>query len=470
MLRAGLTLVLLSALNSPVSASDENIENPTQSSETLADEISTLQGQVMNQNDVVANERMLIANIERNIEEVRLSNERRAQELANETDPQRRAYLQEQIDGWNRWVQNDMYSELNERNSRLNSALTSILSLQERINQSERLLSSVVQETLNNTESSNEEKIEALESYNRALEYTALARSHESQKQIFLFVALKRQTESMSPGNRLYTSMLEASKSLELASNKTAEVYIAQNMLIQTQNEIIAQLKNDRADDSNEENFDPKDKVKKALEYLQQSKSDTKISIDEKLSALSKMEDLLQTLDSTSEDYRELVDAIELLRKMIEESKAKMSEILELENQNNEIIEELRSETLLDRASSLVQDSLGLNSEIQGEEALLKVSGKRNKLGKFVAAVPLVDSSEDFLKVKNNEIDSLEVIAVSGAKTLDVDLSIKAGKLSFTFNKKPRAGTYKLQLESLSSEETDTVEIVIAIKTTKSKG
>ena len=151
MLRAGLTLVLLSALNSPVSASDENIENPTQSSETLADEISTLQGQVMNQNDVVANERMLIANIERNIEEVRLSNERRAQELANETDPQRRAYLQEQIDGWNRWVQNDMYSELNERNSRLNSALTSILSLQERINQSERLLSSVVQETLNNT-------------------------------------------------------------------------------------------------------------------------------------------------------------------------------------------------------------------------------------------------------------------------------------------------------------------------------
>jgi len=94
----------------------------TEDAAAINDEISTMQGQVMRDTEIASIERMHIANIERNIAQAQESNQRWAQQLAGETDPQRRDYYQQQIDVWNRWIANDMSNELNQRNQSLNTA------------------------------------------------------------------------------------------------------------------------------------------------------------------------------------------------------------------------------------------------------------------------------------------------------------------------------------------------------------
>ena len=177
---------------------------------TINDEISTIQGQVMRDTEIASIERMHIANIERNIAMAQESNQRWAQQLATETDQQRRDYYQQQIDGWNRWIANDMSNELNQRNQSLNTALTNILENQRRITEAENRLVSQVQNSLSDPNVSAEQQVRNIEALNVALENRVNVDLYTTQRQQFTINALNAQMGMLSPNSDLYRSLTGA--------------------------------------------------------------------------------------------------------------------------------------------------------------------------------------------------------------------------------------------------------------------
>ena len=439
---------------SPTYAEVESTDNQSSNAGAIAEELSTLQGDIMRENDVLAYEQMQIANIERNIEENRISNERRAQELANTTDPQHRSYLQGLIDTWNRWAQESAYPELNERNMRVMNAQTNILNLQNKIANSETALATSVQNTLNDPNASNEEKVAILESYNRALESSAQARLHEGQKQIFLMVALQRQTEMMSTGNTLRNSMIEASKSLENAANKASEVYISQNLVIENQKAIIKALQTQEV--TTEETIEI---ARDTHETLIESIEDIKTSIIERNSALDKLRQLLATLDQSSSNLNDVIESIAILENLIKESEAKLKDLYELKLTNDGMVSEIREDTLIERTKASLEVAIDGNDSLKGGLKVKKLKGDR-----FIGKLELPETEDDFLKLENSELREVEVIAKSRNRQIGIDLSIKNDNLRLIFERRPRNGLYEVQIFNEETGESASIEITVQIQ------
>jgi len=215
----------------------------TEDAAAINEEISNLQGQIMRDTEIASIERMYIYNIERNIAQIQESNQRRAEQLMNETDPQRRQVIQEQIDGWDRWIRNDMGSELNQRNQSLNTALTNILENQRRVTDAENRLVSQVQNSLSNPNVSAEQQVRNIEALNSALENRVNVDLYTTQRQIFTMNAINLQMDGLNKNSDLFLSLKGAKQNLQVVMDKTSESYMLKNQILTAQKTAVENLK-----------------------------------------------------------------------------------------------------------------------------------------------------------------------------------------------------------------------------------
>ena len=482
MRRKYLSLALVFALSFPsiAFASSESEPPSVETPQEIVDEISILQSEIMSNSNTITQERSNIANIERNIELVRLSNQQRQEELSRTTDPQIRDYLQNQIDGWNRWVQNDMYAELTERNFRLNSALTNVMEIQKQISSLETTLKRNVESTLSDPKVSIEEQVLAVESYTRALENAAQTRQYEIQNEIKLMVAFRNQADATPLGSSFRTTMLEESKKVEVLANKSSEILIAQQMVIEAQKTLAESIKTvtdvigqdqPSGEVSNLKPIEVTDDTKSKLNYLATSienvefaLSEINLLIQEKQKSINNLLDLVATLEDGSERRDEANEAIDILKQMIGEADARKKEIEELESKNSEILKEIKEETLVERFTTVFEDVIESTKPGVSSDEVLEF--KRGKKGKFKATLEIPKPEFDFMVLEDQELENLEVVAKRGAKETKLEVSIVLDdQLEITFGKTPRKGEYAISV--LHSENNEEIEFPVKVKVKK---
>ena len=482
MRRKYLSVALVFALSFPsiAFASSESESPGVETPQDIVDEISILQSEIMANSNTITVERSNIANIERNIELVRLSNQQRQEELLRTTDPQHREYLQSQIDGWNRWVQNDMYTELNERNFRLNSALTNVMEIQKQISSLETTLKRNVESTLNNSKASIEEQVLAVESYTRALENAALTRQYEIQNEIKLMVAFRNQADATPLGSSFRTTMLEESKKVEVLANKSSEILMAQQMVIEAQKTLAESIKTTtdligQERPSNEASalkpIEVNEEIKSKVNYLATSIENVEFAlseitslIQEKQKSINNLLDLVATLEDGSERRDEAIEAIDILKQMIGEADARKKEIEDLDSKNSEILKEIKEETLVERFTTVFENVIeAAESDASSQEVL---EFKRGKKGKFKAKLEIPTPEFDFMALQDEELESLEVMAKRGANETKLKVSVTSDdQLEITFGKTPRKGDYAISV--FNSKNNDEIEFPVKVKVKK---
>ena len=482
MRRKCLSLALVFALCSPsiAFASNESESPSVETPQEIVDEISILQSEVMSNSDTITQERAHIANIERNIELIKLSNQQRQEELSRTTDPQHREYLQSQIDGWNNWIQRDVYAELNERNFRLNSALTNVMEIQKQISSLETTLKRNVESSLSDSKVSIEEQVLAVESYTRALENAAQTRQYQIQNEIKLMVAFRNQADSTPLGSSFRTTMLEESKKVEVLANKSSEILIAQQMVIEAQKTLAESIKTTTDligqeqptnDTSNLNSSEVLDETKSKVNYLATSIQNVEFAlseitslIQEKQKSINNLLDLVATLEVGSERHEEAIEAIDILKQMISEADARKKEIEDLDSKNSEILKEIKEETLVERFTTVFEDLIEATKSDASSDDLLEF--KRGKKGAFKARLEIPKPEFDFMALEDEELENLEVVAKRGAKETKLKVSITSDdQLEITFRKTPRKGDYSISV--LNSENSDETEFPVKVKVKK---
>ena len=437
----------------------------TEDAAAINDEISTIQAQIMRDTEIASIERMHIANIERNIAEAQASNQRWAQQLANETDPQRRDYYQQQIDGWSRWIANDMSNELNQRNQSLNTALTNILENQRRVSDAENRLVSQVQSSLNDPNVSADQQVRNIESLNAALENRVNVDLYTTQRQIFTINALNTQMGMLNPNSDLYRSLYGAKQNLQVVLDKTAESYMLKNQILTAQKAAVENLKALQSqssipttvEDSKviEDVRDTTSKLNGEIKENSEQIANIKASIKE----LTEKLNLLATTDPT---YDQTVASITALKSTLGELESSQLDLALISKANDDLVQSVKAETVVDRFVEQITEKIGADQS-SSTPAVFEVT--KIKKGKFLASFKIESDDSDPLALENDEIKELSLTLKSSKREYKLKLAgIKEDVTQWAFDKRPVKGTYKLIVEHAQSEDEITVAAKVVIK------
>ena len=428
---------------------------------TITEEIANMQNQVMRDTEIASIERMHIANVERNIAMAQESNQRWAQQLQTETDPQRRDYYQQQIDGWNRWIATDMSNELSQRNQSLNSALTNILENQRRIAEAENKLNSEVQASLNDPNVSTDQQIRNIEALNSALEYRATVDQFTIQRQIFSINALNAQMGMLNQNSDLYRSLFGAKQNLQVVLDKTSESSLLKNQILSAQKSAIENLKVLQSASASQ-NSGEVEVIEDVNEITTKLNSEIKGNADQISQIKASIAELTEKLKLFSVDdptYVQTVTSINVLKASLNDLENSKIDLSKISEANNELIQSVKAETVVDRFMEQIVE----NQQQNATAAVLKVS--KNKKGKFVTSFKLVNSESDPFALDAAEIKELSLNLKSNTRKYDLKLaSLKEDIVQWTFNKRPIKGTYKLTVTHAESQDMLTISAVIEVK------
>ncbi len=451
--------LVLGLLMQPVPAS-----HATEDAAAINDEISTMQGQVMRDTEIASIERMHIANIERNIADIQQSNQRRAEQLMNESDPQRRQVIQEQIDGWNRWIANDMGNELNQRNQSLNTALTNILENQRRISDAENRLVSQVQNSLSNPNVSTEQQVRNLEALNSALENRVNVDLFTTQRQIFTINALNTQMGMLNPNSDLYRSLNGAKQNLQVVLDKTDQSYMLKSQILQTQKAAVENLKALQTTTST-----PSVSEDKVVEDVRDATTKLSSEIRENTSQIENIEasikELTERLNSFSPNdptYSQTLASITVLKNSLNDLEASKVDLALIAKANTDLVESVKDETVADRFVEQITEKISADQS-SSTPAVVEVS--KNKKGKFLASFKIESNDSDPFALENDEIKELSLTLKSSKREYKLKLAgINDDITQWAFDKRPVKGTYKLIVEHAQSEDEITVAAKVVIK------
>lgn len=313
--------------------------------------ISEMQSQVMRDTEIASIERMHIANIERNIANTQESNQRRLQELANETDPQRRQSIQNEIDGWNRWIANDMGNELNQRNQSLNTALTNILENQRRITDAENRLVSQVQNSLSDPNVSAEQQVRNIEALNVALENRVNVDLYTTQRQQFTINALNAQMGMLSPNSDLYRSLTGAKQNLQVVLDKTAESYVLKNQILTAQKAAVENLKALQTTAITPPVTEDKvvEEVRDTTSKLNSEIKDNNAQIASIEASINELTEKLNTFVIGDPTYQQTLASINVLKETLASLESSKVDLALISKANNDLVESVKAETVADR-------------------------------------------------------------------------------------------------------------------------
>ena len=436
----------------------------TEDAAAINDEISTMQAQIMRDTEIASVERMYIYNIERNIAQIQESNQRRSEQLMSETDPQRRQVIQEQIDGWDRWIRNDMGSELNQRNQSLNSALTNILENQRRVTDAENRLVSQVQNSLSDPNVSAEQQVRNIEALNTALENRVNVDLYTTQRQIFTMNAINAQMEMLNTNSELFRSLRGAKQNLQVVMDKTSESYMLKNQILSAQKSAVENLKSLQAESST--TTEVQDKVVNDVRDTSiKLASEVKANAAQIESIEASIKELTERLNSFSPNdptYSQTLASINVLKNSLNDLEASKVDLALIAKANTDLVESVKDETVADRFVEQITEKIGADQS-SSTPAVVEVS--KNKKGKFLASFKIESNDSDPFALENDEIKELSLSLKSSKREYKLKLAgIKDDVTQWAFDKRPVKGTYKLIVEHAQSEDEITVAAKVVIK------
>jgi len=432
----------------------------TEDAAAINEEISNLQGQIMRDTEIASIERMYIYNIERNIAQIQESNQRRAEQLMNETDPQRRQVIQEQIDGWDRWIRNDMGSELNQRNQSLNTALTNILENQRRVTDAENRLVSQVQNSLSNPNVSAEQQVRNIEALNSALENRVNVDLYTTQRQIFTMNAINLQMDGLNKNSDLFLSLKGAKQNLQVVMDKTSESYMLKNQILTAQKTAVENLKVLQAEVSTPTEVQDKviNDVRDTYAKLDNEvkANDTQIKSIE--ASIKELTERLNSFSLNDPTYSQTLASINVLKNTLNDLETSKVDLALMSKANNDLIQSVKDETVADRFVEQITEKIGADQS-GSSPAVVEVT--KNKKGKFLASFKIENDDSDPLALENDEIEELSLTLKSSKREYKLKLAgIKQDVTQWAFDKRPVKGVYKLVVEHAQSKD----EIVVAAK------
>lgn len=426
--------------------------------------ISEMQSQVMRDTEIASIERMHIANIERNIANTQESNQRRLQELANETDPQRRQSIQNEIDGWNRWIANDMGNELNQRNQSLNTALTNILENQRRITDAENRLVSQVQNSLSDPNVSAEQQVRNIEALNVALENRVNVDLYTTQRQQFTINALNAQMGMLSPNSDLYRSLTGAKQNLQVVLDKTAESYVLKNQILTAQKAAVENLKALQTTAITPPVTEDKvvEEVRDTTSKLNSEIKDNNAQIASIEASINELTEKLNTFVIGDPTYQQTLASINVLKETLASLESSKVDLALISKANNDLVESVKAETVADRFVEQLTEKISTDQS-SSTPAVVEVS--KNKKGKFLASFKIESDEADPLALENDEIKELSLTLKSTKREYKLKLAgIKDDVTQWAFDKKPVKGTYKLVVEHAQSDDEISIAAKVVIK------
>lgn len=430
----------------------------------INDEISTMQAQIMRDTEIASVERMYIYNIERNIAQIQESNQRRSEQLMSETDPQRRQVIQEQIDGWDRWIRNDMGSELNQRNQSLNSALTNILENQRRVTDAENRLVSQVQNSLSDPNVSAEQQVRNIEALNTALENRVNVDLYTTQRQIFTMNAINAQMEMLNTNSELFRSLRGAKQNLQVVMDKTSESYMLKNQILSAQKSAVENLKSLQAESST--TTEVQDKVVNDVRDTSiKLASEVKANAAQIESIEASIKELTERLNSFSPNdptYSQTLASIDVLKNSLNDLETSKVDLALISKANKDLVESVKDETVADRFVEQITEKISAD---QSSSAPAVVEVSKNKKGKFLASFKIESNDSDPFALENDEIKELSLSLKSSKREYKLKLAgIKDDVTQWAFDKRPVKGTYKLVVEHAQSDDEISISAKVVIK------
>lgn len=430
----------------------------------INDEISTMQAQVMRDTEIASIERMYIANIERNIADIQQSNQRRAEQLMSETDPQRRQVIQEQLDGWNRWIANDMGNELNQRNQSLNTALTNILQNQSKISDAENRLVSQVQNSLNDPNVSTEQQVRNIEALNAALENRVNVDLFTTQRQIFTINALNTQMGMLNPNSDLYRSLTGAKQNLQVVLDKTAESYVLKNQILTAQKAAVENLKALQTTTTTPRVTEDKvvEDVRDATTKLSSEIRENTTQIENIEASIKELTERLNSFSPNDPTYSQTLASINVLKNSLNDLEASKVDLALISKANTDLVESVKDETVADRFVEQITEKISAD---QSSSAPAVVEVSKNKKGKFLASFKIESNDSDPFALENDEIKELSLSLKSSKREYKLKLAgIKDDVTQWAFDKRPVKGTYKLVVEHAQSDDEISISAKVVIK------
>jgi hypothetical protein len=436
----------------------------TEDTAAINDEISTIQGQIMRDTEIASIERMHIYNIERNIAYFQESNQRRAQELMNETDPQRRQQIQADIDGWDRWLRTDVASELNQRNQSLNTALTNILENQRRVSDAENRLVSQVQNSLSNPNVSAEQQVRNIEALNAALENRVNVDLYTTQRQIFTMNAINAQMEMLNTNSDLFLSLKGAKQNLQVVMDKTSESYMLKNQILTAQKTAVENLKALQAEISAPTEVQDKviNDVRDTYTKLDAEVKANATQIESIETSIKELTEKLNSLSPNDPMYSQTLASINVLKNTLNDLETSKVDLALMSKANEDLVKSVKDETVADRFVEQITEKISADQS-SSTPAVVEVT--KNKKGKFIASFKIESDDADPLALESDEIKELSLTLKSSKREYKLKLAgIKEDVTQWAFDKRPVKGTYKLIVEHAQSEDEITVAAKVVIK------
>ena len=431
---------------------------------TINEEISNLQSQIMRDTELASIERMHIANIERNIAMAQESNQRWAEKLATETDPQLRSYYQQTIDGWNRWIANDMSNELNQRNQSLNTSLTNILENQQKVTSAENRLLSQVQSSISDPNVSVDQQVKNIEALNSALENRANVDLFTTQRQIFTINALNAQMGMLSPNSDLYKSLFGARQNLQVVLDKTAEAYVLKNQILTAQKAAVENLKAlqvvTTANQISEDKVvvDVRDTTLKLNTEIKENAS----QITNIQASIKELTERLNSFSVGDPTYNQTLASIDLLKKTLTELEGSKEDLALISKANQDLVESVKAETVVDRFVEQISEQTG-DAENNLAAALVEV--KKNKRGKFLANFKIGKDDADPFALESEEIKELSLTLKNNKREYKLRLAaVNENVAQWSFTKRPVKGNYRLLVSHTQSEDEVAISARVVIK------
>ncbi|MSZ28649.1 MAG: hypothetical protein F2631_05170 [Actinobacteria bacterium] len=452
----GLVLCMIFHSSAPSFASED--------ATTINNEISILQAQVMRDTEIASTERMMIANMERNILGAQESIQRWNQQLSNESDPQRRSYFQDQIDGWNRWISTDMANESGQRYQTLNTALTNILENQRKISEAESRLVALVQSSLVNPEVTPEQQAQNLQELNAALENRINVDLFTTQRQIFAINALNTQMGMLNPNSELYRSLDGAKRNLQVVLDKTSESYVLKNQILASQKAALEDLKSIQASAST-----PALNEEKLIENVSEITSNLNAEVKENSEQIARIElaikDLTEKMNTFSKSdptYDQTLVSIDVLKNALNELMKSKESLALISKANDDLIESVKDDTVVDRFVNQLTEVAG-SDESNPNSTVLKVS--KQKKGKFIANLSFENDQTDPFALETEELKEISLTLKSNKREFKLSLTrIKEDVTQWTFDKRPVKGTYKLIVAHAESDDVITISAKVELK------
>ena len=426
--------------------------------DAVVDQIGNAQSEIQRLNEQIAINQMNSFNLMRNIEDNSQRQQERAAQAQAESDPQRRQFVQDQINIWNTWA-GQAQMELNGLNEQIRLAQERINALQGEI---ARIQAASVAQVVNATESRNSESsnsqnqqnspvnpISAIEQQNVAVQGQIDIDQNKTQQQIFDLNAVNFAIQALKPGSQTWAVLVNTKRALEDALDQTYKNIAKNKEILDAQNKVIENIKSLNDATQTVSTIEVKETLTEVSEItsaLTNKISENNNQISSINANLAEIDATLSMLDKNDSSYAQLTASRNLLVATLKNFQESSEKLVVLQENQVDIASEAKNQTSLLRTAAVLTGSTKENGM---ENMSPIISFQKNKLGKYTTKLNLQGESETELAVKPSELVGVTVNLKNSKGTFKLSMSLTSEKnLQLSLPKKISSGKYQLILSA----------------------